>query len=91
MVEAVPLWLAGSVTIVALVGLGIFVYPRWLRTGNGRLLVAASTLGLAVLFYWFDGGRTEATWLRAALALLWAAAPVGAGWVVARIGAPGAS
>jgi hypothetical protein len=82
----VPLWLAGSVTVVALVGLGIFLYPQWLRRPSGRVLVAAITLALAVLFWWFDGGRTPEPGLRVALALLWAAAPAFTGWIVSRIG-----
>ena len=83
----VPLWIAGSITIVALVGLGIFVYPRWLQRPRGRVLVALTTVALAALFHWFDGGRSEPV-LRVALALLWALAPVFVGTIVARLGAP---
>ena len=72
----VPLWIAGSITIVALVGLGIFVYPRWLQRTRGRVLVALTTAALAALFHWFDGGRSTEAVLRVALALLWALAPM---------------
>ena len=84
----VPLWIAGSITIVALVGLGVFVYPRWLPRPRGRVLVALTTAALAALFHWFDGGRSSEPVLRVALALLWALAPVFVGTIVARLGAP---
>ena len=83
-----PLWIAGSVTIGALVGLGVFVYPRWLQRPLGRALVALATAALALLFHWFDGGRTDEPTLRATLALLWALAPVIVGTIVARLGTP---
>jgi hypothetical protein len=85
----VPLWMAGSVTIAALVGLGVFVYPLWLRRPLGRVLAALATAALAVLFHWFDGGRTADPALRIGLALLWAFAPIVVGVIVARLGQPG--
>jgi hypothetical protein len=84
----VPLWVAGSITIAALVGLGVFVYPPCLRRPLGRVAVALATVALAVLFHWFDGGRTDPA-LRVALALLWALAPLAVGLIVARIGTSG--
>ena len=86
----VPLWVAGSVTIVALVALGVFIYPLWLQQPLGRVLVAMSTAGLAALFHWFDGGRTADPVWRMTLALVFALAPVGVGLIVARIGRPSA-
>jgi hypothetical protein len=85
---AVPLWLAGGLTIVAFVGLGVFLYPLWLRRSVGRVLVAGVTAVLAMLFYWFDGGRTDDPALRMALASLWAVAPLIVGLIVTRIGSP---
>ncbi len=78
-----PVWLAGTVTVVALVGLGIFVYPWLLTRRSGAVAVAAITAALAVLFYLFD--RRDDPPLSAALALLWAAGPVLAGVIVYRI------
>ena len=86
----VPLWVAGSATIAALVGLGVFIYPRWLQRPLGRVLAALATAALAVLFHWFDGGRTAEPALRVMLALLWAFAPLVVGVIVARLGRPGA-
>ena len=86
---AVPLWLAGGLTIVAFVGLGVFLYPLWLRRSPGRVLVALVTVVLAMLFYWFDGGRTGEPALRMALASLWAVAPLIVGLIVTRLGSPG--
>ena len=86
----VPLWVAGSVTIAALVGLGVFVYPLWLQRPLGRVLAALATAALAALFHWFDGGRSADPALRVTLALLWALAPLMVGVIVARLGRPGA-
>ena len=86
----VPLWVAGSVTVVALVVCGVFVYPLWLQQPLGRVLVALSTTALAALFHWFDGGRTAEPAWRAAFALAFALAPVLVGLIVARIGRPSA-
>ena len=82
----VPLWFAGGVTIAALVGLGVFVYPLLLRRPRGRGLVALATVVLAVLFHWFDGARAGDPALRVTFALLWALAPVIVGVIVTRLG-----
>ena len=86
----VPLWVAGSVTIVALVVFGVFIYPLWLQQLRGRVLVALSTGALALLFHWFDGGRTTDPAWRVTFALAFALAPVLVGLIVARIGRPSA-
>jgi len=80
----VPNWLAGTITVAALVGFGIFVYPRLLARRYGVVAVAASTAVLAVLFFLFDSGSGNAM-ASAALALLWAAAPAAVGAVVLRL------
>ena len=81
----VPIGLAGSVTIVALVGLGIFAYPALLKRRGGAAAVGVGTALLAVLFYLFDRGSGTAPALSALLALLWALAPALAGVIVYRL------
>jgi len=78
----VPNWLAGTLTIAALIGGGVFLYPWLLGRRFGALAVAAGTVLLALLFRHFDrdGGA-----LSTALALLWAAAPVAVGVIVHRL------
>lgn len=78
----VPNWLAGTLTIVALIGGGVFLYPWLLDRRFGASAVAAGTVLLALLFWHFDrnGGA-----LSAALALLWAAAPATVGVIVHRL------
>jgi biotin transporter BioY len=66
---------AGTVTIVALVGLGIFAYPWLLARRGGATAVAAATIALALLFHQFDQGSGASTALSAGFALLWALAP----------------
>lgn len=68
----VPNALAGAVTVVALVGGGVFFYPWLLGRRGGAIAVAAITAALTALFYYFDRGSGTAS---AAFALLWAAAP----------------
>jgi hypothetical protein len=80
----VPTWLAGSVTVAALIGFGIFLYPWLLKRRGGAAAVAAITAVLVVLFFYFDRGRGAAA-LSAALAALWAAGPVIAGVIVHRM------
>lgn len=83
--DAIPQGLAGAVTLAALVGLGIFIYP-WLLTRRGGVwFVAGATLLLAPLFYTFDTGTGAADALSAALALLWALAPAAVGVIVWRL------
>lgn len=80
----VPNWLAGSVTVAALVGFGIFLYPWLLKRRGGAAAVAAITAVLTLLFFWFDRGSGNAA-ASAAFALLWAAGPVVAGVIVYRL------
>lgn len=80
----VPNWLAGTITVAALVGFGIFVYPWLLAHRYGAVAVTANTAALSVLFFLFDSGSGDAA-ASAALALLWAAAPAAVGAVVFRL------
>lgn len=80
-----PNWFAGTATIVALVGLGIFVYPWLLGRKGGAGAVGAVTVLLAFLFYVFDRSSNVAIATSATLAALWALAPVAAGVVVYRL------
>jgi Ca2+/Na+ antiporter len=81
---AVPNWLAGSVTVAFLVGFGIFLYPWLLRRRFGAAVVALASVVLAMLYFYFDAGRSDAA-VSAAFALLWAAAPVITGVIVYRL------
>ncbi len=80
----VPNWLAGTVTVAALVGFGIFLYPWLLARRYGAVAVTASTVALTVLFFHFDSGSGNAA-ASAALALLWAVAPAAVGVLVFRL------
>ena len=71
----VPNALAGTVTIVALVALGIFVYPWLLARRGGAPAIAIATLALALLFFRFDRASGAPTAVSAGFALLWALAP----------------
>ncbi|MFN9805561.1 MAG: hypothetical protein ACK56N_03905 [Betaproteobacteria bacterium] len=84
--DAIPQGLAGAVTLAALVGLGIFVYPWLLKQRGGGAWVAGITAVLALLFYAFDAGTGTSATLSAVLALLWALAPVAVGVIVWRLG-----
>lgn len=86
-----PTPIAGTVTIVALIGLGIFVYPFLLKQRGGVGLVGAITVMLTFLFYAFDSARDEPIALSAGLAVLWALAPVAAGVIVYRLSRRGAA
>jgi hypothetical protein len=79
----VPNGLAGSITLAALIGFGIFLYP-WLLKRRGGVTVAVITVALAVLFFFFDSGSGNVG-LSVALALLWAAGPLAAGVIVYRL------
>jgi hypothetical protein len=81
---AVPNGLAGALTVAALVGGGIFLYPWLLGRRGGALGVAAITVTLAALFFLFDHGSDNAA-VSAALALLWSAAPAVVGVIVFRL------
>lgn len=80
-----PTWFAGTVTIGALVGLGIFVYPWLLARKGGIGAVGAITVLLAFLFYAFDSSSQVPIATSATLAVLWALAPVAVGFIVRRI------
>jgi hypothetical protein len=87
-----PNWFAGTVTIVALVGLGIFVYPWLLARKGGIGAIGAVTVLLTFVFYAFDRSNNVPIATSAALAALWALAPVGVGFIVRRIqGSPKAN
>jgi FtsH-binding integral membrane protein len=78
----IPASIAGTVTVLLLVALGLFIYPKLLRRRGGALMIAATTIVLAVLFYLFDRptGLDAAT--SVLLALVWALLPVGTGILV---------
>lgn len=76
---AFPTWFAGTVTIVALVGLGIFLYPWLLRRVGGASAVGAITVVLTFVFYLFDRSMNTPILTSLLLATLWAAAPAGVG------------
>jgi multisubunit Na+/H+ antiporter MnhG subunit len=80
-----PNWFAGTVTLAALVGLGVFVYPWLLGRPGGAVVVGAVTVILGFIFFGFDRGKDVAAATSAALALLWALAPVAAGVLVYRL------
>lgn len=80
-----PNWFAGTVTIVALIGLGIFIYPWLLARRGGAGAIGAVTVLLSFLFYVFDRRNDVPIPVSALLALLWAVAPVVAGIIVYRL------
>lgn len=80
-----PNWFAGTVTIVALIGLGIFIYPWLLARRGGAGAIGAVTVLLSFLFYVFDRRNDVPIPVSALLALLWAVAPVVAGIIVHRL------
>jgi len=79
---SIPTPLAGAITIVFLVAFGTFIYPVLFRRRGGFLVVAALTIGLAVLFYAFDAGTGTAPQTSALLAVIWALLPVATGLAV---------
>jgi hypothetical protein len=85
MVLYFPNWFAGTVTIVALIGLGIFIYPWLLARRGGAGAIGAVTVLLSFLFYVFDRRNDVPIPVSALLALLWAVAPVVAGIIVHRL------
>ncbi len=85
-----PNWLAGTVTIVALIGLGIFIYPWLLRLRGGVPAIGAITVILTFVFYVFDRSNSVPIAASALLAALWALAPVAAGVIVWRLSRPSA-
>jgi len=78
--------IAGVITIVLLIVLGIFIYPRLLKKPSGLPVVIAVTVLLALGLFIFDSGRGTTIWPAALLSLLWAGAPAIAGVIVHRLG-----
>lgn len=78
----IPASIAGSVTVLLLVVLGLFIYPRLLRRRGGALMIGASTVVLTVLFYLFDNPPGLETGTSGLLALVWALLPLIAGLLV---------
>jgi hypothetical protein len=78
--------LAGVITILLLVVLGIFVYPRLLKKTSGIPIVIVVTLLIALGIFIFDSGHGTAIWPAALLSLFWAGAPAIAGVIVYRLG-----
>lgn len=76
---------AGTVTIVALVALGIFVYPWLLARRGGVVAIVAATAVLTLLFHQFDRGSGAPAAVSAAFALLWALAPAITAVIVRRL------
>jgi hypothetical protein len=80
----VPVAAGGSITILLIVGLGIFVYPWLLAQRFGKWVIALATILLAALFYLFEAGSgVGATAFAVAAAL--ALAPLVAGLIVRRL------
>lgn len=75
--------LAGTLTVIALVALGIFIYPWLLDKRGGVAVVAVITGLLAVAYFFFDRERSSVV-VTALLALLWAVAPVIAAFITRR-------
>ncbi|MCS7100951.1 MAG: hypothetical protein NZL99_04550 [Burkholderiaceae bacterium] len=71
--------LAGALTVVLLIGCGVFLYPWLLARRGGLPWVIALTVLLAVLFYFFDRPRAQPPVISLAFALLWTALPLVAG------------
>lgn len=79
----IPTPVAGTITIVFLVALGIFIYPLLLKRRAGFVILAAVTVALAALFYAFDSGRGAQP--SVVLAIVWALLPVATGVLVWRL------
>jgi hypothetical protein len=73
---SIPVGLAGTLTILVLVGCGIFLYPWLFKRRGGFLIVAMLTVLLTVLFYLFDDSLGVETSTSATLAVVWALLPV---------------
>jgi hypothetical protein len=83
--------LAGGMTILFLVGFGIFLYPWLLKRRGGALVVAALTVMLVVLFYLFDDPAGVKTSTSGVLAVVWALLPLAAGLFVSYVQKKGVS
>src|SRR5215475_2265612 len=78
----VPVNVGGSVTIISLVVLGIFVYPWLLKKRGGALVMAVLTVALAVLYYLFDNRSGVASSTSGVLAIVLALLPAGTALLV---------
>jgi hypothetical protein len=78
----VPVGLAGALTILFLVGFGIFLYPWLFKRRGGFLVVAVLTVLLTLLFYFFDDSLGVETGTAATFAVIWALLPVLTGLLV---------
>lgn len=81
---AIPTALAGAITLLLIVVLGIFVYP-WLLQKRRFVVVAIATVLLALLFAAFQAGSGETGLLQIVIAAALAAVPLIAGLIVARL------
>jgi hypothetical protein len=81
----IPQGISGPVTIGLIVILGVFVYPWLLPRPRGPIIVAASTVALAVLFVAFESGHGGFGAQRLIGAAALSLAPLLAGWIVARM------
>lgn len=82
---AVPVEVAGALTVMLVVVLGVFVYPALLARRGGRLLVALATALLTALLLVFDRDSGLSTGAALAVALAIASAPVITGAIVRRL------
>jgi drug/metabolite transporter (DMT)-like permease len=79
---SVPVTLAGTLTILFLVGFGIFLYPWLLRRRGGALIAGALTAVLGVLFYFFDNPNNAEAGASGLLAAILAVLPLLTGLLV---------
>ena len=80
---AIPISVAGTISIALIVALGIFVYPWLLAQRHGAWILALMTALLAAVFIFFQGSDSSSASLVAAAA--WALGPVVAGVIVHRL------
>ncbi|MEP6608648.1 MAG: hypothetical protein ABJA83_08205 [Burkholderiaceae bacterium] len=81
---AVPVSIAGPITLALIVGLGVFVYPWLLMHRYGYWMVGSMTILLGASFIIFQG-RAAGDYA-VAIAAAWALGPVLAGVIVWRMG-----
>lgn len=79
---SIPVTLAGTLTILFLVGFGVFFYPWLLRRRGGVLIVGAFTAILAVLFFLFDNPNSAEAGTSGLLAAILAVLPLLTGLLV---------
>ena len=77
-----PINLAGALTILFLVGFGIFLYPWLLKRRGGLPIVLLLTAALATMFYFFDEASGVESGTSRLLGLIWALLPLGTGFLV---------